>query len=228
MATVVITGASRGVGLALVKAYQARGDEVVAVVRQPGKAAGLAALPKNRLTVLGADVVDEAALAGAAKALGSRSVDILICNAGVMSDRGGILDPGHSAAEWQRVLATNVTGVFLTIRAFLPAMQRTKGGRIAIISSQMGSSALAGGNSLAYRVSKAGAANLGLNVSIDLRSKGIAVGIYHPGWVSTDMGGAGAPVTPAQSANGLVQRIDKLSLATTGVFEDHLGKPFVF
>lgn len=228
MATVVITGANRGVGLALVKAYLGRGDKVVAIVRKPGAATELASLPKDKLTIVGADVTDEAALAAAAKALGPHPVDVLICNAGVMSDRGGISDGRHTAAEWQRVLMSNVAGVALSIKAFLPAIERSKGAKIGIISSQMGSSALAGGNSLAYRVSKAGAANLGANLAVDFKPKGIAVGIYHPGWVSSDMGGASAPVTPAESANGLVQRIDKLSLKTSGVFEDYLGKPFAF
>lgn len=228
MATVVITGANRGVGLALVKAYIARGADVVAVVRNPADASGLAALASDKLTVLGADVTDEAELAAAARTLRTRAADILICNAGVMSDRGDLTSAGLTAAEWQRVLMTNVAGVALTIKAFLSAVEKAKGARVAIISSQMGSSALAAGNSLAYRVSKAAAANLGANLAVDFKPKGISVGIYHPGWVSTDMGGSSAPVTPADSAKGLVQRIDKLSLKTSGVFEDYLGKPFVF
>ena len=92
----------------------------------------------------------------------------------------------------------------------------------------MGSSTQASGNVHGYRASKAAAANLGLNLSVELKPAGIAVGIYHPGWVSSDMGGPTAPVSPEASAKGLLERIDKLSLATTGVFEDFQGKPFAF
>ena len=70
--------------------------------------------------MLAADVTDEASLAAAAKAAGAGAIDIVMCNAGIMSSRGGIADPGHDAAEWQRVLMTNVAGPFLTARAFLP------------------------------------------------------------------------------------------------------------
>ena len=230
MATVVITGANRGVGLALARCYAARGHHLIALCRDPGRASELGALAKRGkgVDVLAADVTDEAALAAAAKAVGDRPVDIVICNAGVMSSRGTITDAGHDAAEWARVLASNVTGAFLTAQAFLPQLAKAKTGKLAFMSSIMASSAHAAGKVLAYRASKAAVANLGLNLSIDLKPMGIAVGIYHPGWVSSDMGGPTAPVTPQASAEGLAARIDQLSLVTTGVFEDYLGKPFSF
>ena len=233
MATVLITGANRGVGLALVRHYLARGDTAVAVVRDK-PSAGLMALantnatPSIGLTILPADVTDEKALAAAAAQIADKPLDIVVCNAGVMSNRGGIEAAGNDAADWQRVLATNVTGAFLSARAFMPALRRATGGKLAFISSQMASSELAAGNALGYRASKAAVANLGLNLSVELKPAGIAVGIYHPGWVSSDMGGASAPVTPDDSAKGLIDRIDKLSLKSTGVFEDYLGKPFKY
>lgn len=230
MATVLITGANRGVGLAFARTYAARGDQVIALVRNAGAAPELAALAggKGAVQVLTADVTDEAALATAAKATTSTVIDVVICNAGIMSSRGGLAVAGHDAAEWARVLAANVTGPFLTARAFLPHLRKAKSGKLAFISSMMGSSTQASGTVLAYRASKAAVANLGLNLSIELKPSGIAVGIYHPGWVSSDMGGPSAPVTPQASAEGLATRIDKLSLATTGVFEDYLGKPYSF
>ena len=91
-------------------------------------------------------------------------------------------------------------------------------GKIAIISSQMGSDNTASGGSYIYRASKAAVLNLGRNLAVDLRSEGIPVGIYHPGWVQTDMGGAGADITPHDSAAGIVATIKKLNASNTGSF----------
>lgn len=230
MATVLITGANRGVGLNLATHFAERGDRVIATARAPQGAKALAALKERtgRVEVVPLDVTDEAATRQLATSLGSTAIDIVLCNAGIMSSRGSIEDAGHDADEWARVLATNVTGPFLAARYFLPHLKRAKAGKLAIISSIMGTSAEASGTVLAYRVSKAAVANLGLNLSAALKPMGVAVGIYHPGWVSTDMGGKSAPVTPQESAKGLVARIDHLSLASTGVFEDYRGTRFAF
>ncbi len=230
MAVVLVTGANRGIGLALVSRYLDRGDIVIATARNPAAAGELGKLGRStgRLSIVGCDVTDEQSLAAAAREIGDRPVDILVCNAGVMSSRGGLSEAGHDAAEWSRILMTNVAGVFLSARAFLPNLLRAKSARIAIISSMMGSSTQGSGSVYAYRASKAAASNIGVNLAVELAPKGIAVGIYHPGWVATDLGGASAPVTPAASADGLVTRIDKLTLATSGVFEDYQGNPYVF
>lgn len=230
MSSVLITGANRGVGLALAEVYLDRGWEVFATVRKPSAAVELTSLAKRnpRLVVLQADVTDETTLMAAARTIGARGIDIVICNAGVMSNRGGLEADGNDAADWNRVLATNVTGVFLTARVLIGHLKRAKGGKLALMSSMMASSQLAAGDALGYRASKAAVANLGANLAVELKPSGIAVGIYHPGWVSTDMGGASAPVAPADSAKGLADRIDKLSLASTGVFEDYQGKPYAF
>ena len=113
-----------------------------------------------------------------------------------------------------------MTGVFLTVQAFLPHLDLSAAPKIAIISSQMGSSARAKGGSYIYRASKAAATNLGRNLAMDLAPRGIAVGIYHPGWVRTDMGGAGADISLEESVAGLMDRFDALSVATTGAFPD--------
>lgn len=230
MATVVITGANRGIGLAMMRHFAARGDRVIALTRNPAGSDQLRqfAQASARIEMLPADVTDEASLLAAAKAAGSGALDIVICNAGIMSTRGGIAAAGSDAAEWQRVLMTNVAGPFLTARAFLPGLKRAAAGKLAILSSMMGSSTQASGNLYGYRASKAAAANLGLNLSVELKPMGIAVGIYHPGWVSSDMGGSSAPVTPEASARGIAARIDHLSLATTGVFEDFQGHAYAF
>jgi len=117
--------------------------------------------------------------------------------------------------------------VFLCVQALLPALARGRG-KVAILSSRMGSQALAPGGSLIYRASKAAALNLGRNLAAELAPQGIAVGIYHPGWVRTAMGGAAADLDPAAAAAGLMARFDALSLATTGCFEDHAGRAIQF
>ena len=230
MSHILLTGANRGVGLALAAAYAKRGDHVIATARSPAKAAALNDLASHNATVrvLQLDVADDASVRRLGDTLAAERLDVVICNAGIMGSRGGIDDPGYDAAEWARMMATNVTGAFLTARAALPSLIRAKRGKLALISTQMASSTLAGGNCYTYRASKAALANLGLNLSLDLKPRDIAVGIYHPGWVATDMGGSAAPVTPEASARGLIARVDALSLATTGVFEDYLGQPFVF
>ncbi len=177
MTSVLITGANRGVGLSLARNYLARGDAVIAVVRQPAAAKELSALARDnpKLTVLAADVTEEASLAAAAHALGATAaVDILICNAGIMSNRGGLEGAGNDAADWNKVLTTNVTGVFLTARSFIPFVKRAKAGKIAVMSSMMASSELAAGNALGYRASKAAVANLGANLAVELKAAGIA------------------------------------------------------
>ena len=221
MATVVITGAGRGIGLELARVYADRGDTVIGTVRAPDKAGELRKLGAS-VTVLPLDVTDEASHAALARALAGRPIVILIANAGVLDARGGLDDPANSTAMWTAMLATNVMGVFFTARALASNVATAKG-RIAIISSRMGSSERAGGNTYAYRASKAAASNLAANLAVELKPKGVAVGSYHPGWVKTAMGGSGADIEPATSARGLVARIDALTLATSGTFETYDG-----
>ena len=105
----------------------------------------------------------------------------------------------------------------------LPNLRLAKLAKIAVISSQMASHERAPGNSYVYRASKAAALNVGRNLAAELSNEGIAVGIYHPGWVSTDMGGDIAPTTVDQSADGLVLRFDELDMASTGCFRTYEG-----
>ena len=119
----------------------------------------------------------------------------------------------------------NVTGVFLTVQALLPNLSRSSTPKIAIISSQMASHTRAPGGSFIYRASKAAALNLGRNLAGELKPQGIAVGIYHPGWVRTDMGGEAADISVEEAARGLAERFDTLSLETSGCFETWDGRP---
>ncbi len=212
---VLITGASRGIGASLLALCRARGDRVLGTARRGGE--GLATL----------DVRDPLSVRGLAAVWGGGPLDLLVCNAGILIDRAQGLDEGYAPDLWAETFAVNVTGVFLTVQALLPNLRAARG-RVAIVSSAMGSDTRAPGGSYAYRASKAAALNLGRNLATDLAAEGIAVGIYHPGWVRTDMGGPGADITPEVSAQGLLARFDALTLASSGCFEDYAGRAIPF
>ena len=209
--TILITGANRGIGRALLDHYRTDGRAVIGTHRDVAEDG-----------FLSLDVTDPASHVAMAKALGSAPLDLLVCNAGVYLDKGQGLD-GYDAALWAQTFAVNVTGVFLTIQALLPNL-RAGGGKIAIIGSQMGSNTRAPGGSYIYRASKSAVLNLGRNLATDLAGEGIAVGVYHPGWVRTDMGGGAAEIDAAAAAAGLVARFDALSPATSGCFETWDGR----
>ncbi len=210
--SVVITGANRGIGRGLYDLYAARGP-VLGTHRAPATD-GFMQL----------DVTDPDSHAAFAKGFGDAPVDLLICNAGVFLDRDQSVRDTYSADQWAGSFAANVAGVFWTVQSLLPNLQKARG-KVAIISSQMGSHARASGRSYAYRASKAAAVSVGRNLALDLAEDGVAVGIYHPGWVQTDMGTDAAAITVAQSVQGLAQRFDALSLATSGCFEAYDGSP---
>ena len=201
----LVTGASRGIGAALLSEGQTRGHDVLGTTRSGD---GLILY-----------VTDAQAQASVAKQVGA--LDLVVCNAGVFLDRDKSLDT-LTAQDLNDSFAANVTGVFLTVQAQL--VNLSAGGRIAIIASQMGSSTQAVGNAFAYRATKAAAINLGMALSDALRDRGIAVGIYHPGWVRTDMGGDSAALSVEQSAQGLWDRFEALDMSRTGVFETYDGR----
>lgn len=211
---IVLTGANRGIGAELYRQLEARGDSVIATARDGSTGVAL-------------DVTDKPAIEALA-ASSEAPVDLLICNAGVYLDKGHSIGAGYDSRHWADTFAVNVTGVFETVQAFLPRLNAATAPKIAIIASQMGSSARAGGNAFIYRASKAAAINLARNLAVDLRPSGIAVGAYHPGWVRTDMGGAEADIDAATSAAGLIARFDALGPEHTGVFESYDGSALPF
>jgi NAD(P)-dependent dehydrogenase (short-subunit alcohol dehydrogenase family) len=207
--TIIVTGASRGIGAGLVAAYRAADRDVIGTSRSGDDAV---------------DVIDKASLQEFALRLGDRPVSLLVCNAGVYLDKQHQIGAGYAPEDWAATFAANVTGVYLTIEALLPNLRATRG-KIAIISSQMGSSTRAPGGSYIYRASKAAALNLGRNLATDLAPDGIAVGIYHPGWVRTDMGSDAADLSIDEAVEGLVARFDALDLKNTGAFLTWDGRP---
>ncbi|RID90533.1 SDR family NAD(P)-dependent oxidoreductase [Gemmobacter lutimaris] len=218
MSHLLITGAGRGIGRALATTALARGWEVTGTTR--GAPPESPAIRWERL-----EVTDPASQAALAARLGP--LDAVICNAGVLLDRGQRLEDGYAPELWAESFATNVTGVFLTVQALLPQLRAARG-RIVILSSQMGSTTRAPGGSYAYRASKAAVLNLGRNLATDLAPDGIAVSILHPGWVQTDMGGAAAEISPDAAARGILDRLDALTVQTTGRFETWDGRSHPF
>ncbi|MEL7098914.1 MAG: SDR family NAD(P)-dependent oxidoreductase [Pseudomonadota bacterium] len=208
--TTVITGASRGIGAALAAQLTARGEAVIGTGRSAAAQVSL-------------DVTRPADFSNLTDALGGAPVELLVCNAGVYLDKAETLETGYGADMWAQAYAANVTGVFLTVQSLLPNLRAARG-KVAIISSQMGSSTRAKGTSIIYRTSKAAVLNLGFNLAEALKSDGVAVGIYHPGWVRTDMGGDAADIGTEESASGLIARFDALSLESTGCFETWDGR----
>lgn len=217
--TILITGANRGIGKGLADEWRKAGADVIGTARsEPGMEP--------------LDVAEPESISALGKRLDGQPVSTLVCNAGILLDRHEQLDNGYPAELWAKHFQVNVTGVFLTVQALLPnlrlALAKGEAPKIAIISSKLGSQASAGGGRYIYRASKAAALNLGRNLAMDLREQGIAVGIYHPGWVATDMGGNQAEVSVAQSVDGLRRQIDDLTLADTGCFRAWNGQDLPF
>lgn len=208
--TTLITGANRGIGAALLAKYHAVGMDALGTSRGADD-------------LLDLDVTNAESFAALANTLDGKPIQNLICNAGVLVDKGWGLNAPYTASTFADTFAANVTGVFETIRTLLPNIRITSG-KIAIISSQMGSNTLAMGSNYAYCASKAAVLNLGRNLAVDLAPEGIAVGIYHPGWVRTNMGGNTADISVEVSACGLFDRISDLNIAKTGCFETWDGR----
>ena len=212
MSTYLVTGANRGIGLEICRQLVARGDGVIAVCRSPS----------DELGSLGAEVVDgidvsepadAAALAGR---LSGREIDVLINNAGILR-RDGL---GRIAASMDDLLAqfrTNSIGPILVTQALLSNLHR--GSKIGIVTSRMGSvTDNTSGGAYGYRMSKAAVNIAGVSLAHDLKDEGIAVALLHPGYVRTDMTGHEGFVDTDESARGLIERMDELTLETSGGF----------
>jgi len=225
MTTVLVTGANRGIGLELVRQYAADGAEVIACCRDPAAASelkGLAGASGGTVRIMKLDVASEGDIAALKAALAGQPIDILINNAGISG-------PSRQSADdidlegWLETFRVNTVAPVAVSQALHANLKAGAAKKLAAITSQLGSTANNGGQRYAYRSSKAALNNAMRGLSRDWARDGIAVGIYHPGWVRTDMGGASAPVTPEASVRGLRQRIAELSSATSGAYLDYAG-----
>lgn len=221
MPTLLITGANRGIGLELTRRYAADGWTIIAACRNPKEAAALAAL-KGDITVEALDVTDYDAVDRLAAKYSGTAIDLLLNNAGIYGNRDGALTVSDFDTYLQVLHVNSVAPMKLAL-AFLPHLKRATAAKIATISSRLGSIELGSGGSYAYRASKAAINAAMHNLALDLKSSGISCITLHPGWVKTDMGGAGADIDVGTSAAGLKKVIDGLTLKDTGKFYNYDG-----
>jgi NAD(P)-dependent dehydrogenase (short-subunit alcohol dehydrogenase family) len=210
MATVLITGANRGIGLALADRLVARGDQVIATCRR-------ASTELVRLGVRveeGVDVTSDQAVAALAHRLGLTKIDVLVLNAGVLheDDLGSV-----RFDEVREQLEVNAIAPLRVAQALRPTLQA--GSKIAVITSRMGSMGDNGsGGAYGYRMSKAAVNAVGVSLARDLARVGVAVAILHPGYVRTDMTEGKGNLDADESARLLIERIDALTLDSSGTF----------
>ncbi len=218
MSVCLITGVSRGIGLALATELLDDGYEVIGSIR-----GGPAPIRHENFRTVLFDVRDEDAVEGAARSI-SGPIDVLVNNAGVSGPPDGGTMPEIDIGQFAETLDVNVLGPLRVIRAFLPQLEQSTGAKVVSISSQLGSMVYPGSDHVAYRTSKAALNKMMQCVGAELQRRGIASLIAHPGWVRTDMGGSHAPLSPEESALGIIRLIDELTLANSGRFIDWDGQ----
>ncbi len=226
MPVVLVTGASRGLGLEFTRQYAMDGWRVWACARQPGADLGELADKWPAVTVVRLDVTDHAAIERLAMELADEPVDVLVNNAGVTGHRDfgagaeGEQGFGHSDFTiWERAWRTNVLAPMKMAEAFVAQVARSEQKKIITLTSMMGSNTLnTSGGMYAYRASKAAANAVMKSMSIDLAPRGIVAVALHPGWVRTAMGGEKAPLDAATAVAGMRQVIAGLGTAQLGQF----------
>jgi NAD(P)-dependent dehydrogenase (short-subunit alcohol dehydrogenase family) len=208
--TALVTGANRGIGLALCRRLKERGRDVIAVCRKSSPE--LEALGVR--VEAGVDVTSDDAVSGLARRLTGVALDEIICNAGILREDG--LDDG-AYSEIRAQMEVNAIAPVRVVAALRRNVRR--GGKIALITSRMGSIGDNGsGGYYGYRMSKAALNAAGVSLARDLKSSGIAVAILHPGFVRTQMTEGSGNIDPDEAAAQLVDRLEALSLETTGTF----------
>lgn len=223
--TVVITGANRGIGLALVARYLTAGWRVFATSRNPDRSEALSRLSRERtsLKIFTLDVTDGDAVERFRALVADEVVDVLINNAGILGGRRQGVG-GMDYAAWRQALEVNTIAPFRMATALLPNLARTRRPRVVTLSSQMGSLARKSSGDYAYRSSKAAVNKVMQTLAVELEREGVIVCPVHPGWVRTDMGGSGGTLSPEESANGLYGLIASLTMAHSGRFWTWDGK----
>jgi NAD(P)-dependent dehydrogenase (short-subunit alcohol dehydrogenase family) len=211
MSLALVTGANRGIGLALTEALLARGTSVLAACRSSSPS-----LARSGAEVVdGVEVTSEAGVRRLVSAVGQRSLDLLINNAGILI-WGDTLE-SIDFEGIQKQFDVNAVGPLRVTTALRARLRR--GAKVGLVTSRMGSIEDNGsGGAYGYRMSKAALNMAGKSLALDLRPLDVAVAILHPGMVKTDMVGAHGQVEPAEAARGLLARLDELTLETSGGF----------
>jgi NAD(P)-dependent dehydrogenase (short-subunit alcohol dehydrogenase family) len=215
---VLLIGASRGIGLEFVRQYRAEGHAVTATARDE---AGLERLRELGAACFALDVTDAASVSGIAWRIDGVAFDTVIVNAGVYGPRtSGLQTP--TEADFDTVMHTNVLGAMRVIPQLADAL--APGARLAVLSSRMGSMGLrTSSGGWLYRASKAALNSVLKDASLALADRATCVA-FHPGWVQTDMGGAGADLPPEQAVADMRRTLAGLSPADNGRFLNHDGQ----
>jgi NAD(P)-dependent dehydrogenase (short-subunit alcohol dehydrogenase family) len=232
METILITGANRGIGLALTETLLKQGDTVIALVRRISPdLEKLADSHLRTLKILTGDVNEDHRLASAAAKAGEQTplIDVIVNNAAVMPEQGdeSLLELDLELIE--DAFKTNVLGPIKVIRAFIALLERSRRPRILNISSGLGSIAERDGfGYYPYAISKAALNMLTRSIAYELAGRGITVVAISPGWVRTDMGGTEATLSPEESASALAAAIRKIDLVQNGKFLDRNGDEGIY
>ena len=217
--TWLVTGANRGIGLAFARELLARGQNVVGTARKPEEA--------NDLRAAGArverlDVADASSIDRLAAALRDEPIDVLIHNAG----RGGGANAAAeiTAKEIEAFFRVNARGPMLVTRALLANLEKGRRRTVIGITSGLASITHSNGGWYGYRASKAALNMFVRTLAGELADRRYLCAVLSPGWVRTEMGGAGAPLSPEKSVRGMLDVIDRLTPQESGGFFDYRGK----
>jgi NAD(P)-dependent dehydrogenase (short-subunit alcohol dehydrogenase family) len=216
LTTILITGTNRGIGLEMAKQALARGWTVYGSARDVVSDPDAHICEHPKFHDLKFDVTDHAAVRAVAASV-SEPIDILINNAGSIGpERQSTLDMDFDG--FAQTFVINTLAPLAVSQAFLPHLRRSTNPRILTVSSWMGSLSHAKSDRIAYRASKAAVNKVMQGLATDLAPMGVAVAMLHPGWVRTDMGGAGADIDVGTSAGGILKLAESLTLEGTGQF----------
>lgn len=215
MANIYVAGATRGIGLELVKQHAAKGDKVFAFARDKTSPAGLGEVAGDNLSINEMDMTSDSSVAAGAAETGTEPVDTLYIVGGIV----GKMEPMLEHGDWETfddAIEIMLKGPLRVLRAFLPRMH--EGTKVIVFSSQLASSTWPYGGFYPYVAAKNGLNRMMRSVAIDLKDRGIVVGIIHPGYVQTDMGGPQADITPEESAGAICKLAAEWPLEKSGDF----------
>ena len=225
MATVLITGTNRGIGLEFAKQFIARGDTLLATCRDIASATELDRLKVNneKLQIFELDVSSQESMESLPEKLEGQAIDIFINNAGIYGPRDSVFG-NVSADEWAKVFQINAKAPMILTQLLIENLHDGFEKKLIYISSKMGSiDDNKGGGSYVYRSSKAALNAVAKCIAVDLGNSGYSVAVLHPGWVQTDMGGPNALIDTGTSVSNMINVIDNLNTQNSGSFFNYDG-----
>ena len=225
MATVLITGTNRGIGLEFAKQFIARGDTLLATCRDIASATELDRLKVNneKLQIFELDVSSQESMESLPEKLEGQAIDIFINNAGVYGPRDSEFG-NVSTGEWAKVFQINAKAPMILTQLLIENLHDGFEKKLIYISSKMGSiDDNKGGGSYVYRSSKAALNAVAKSIAVDLGNSGYSVAVLHPGWVQTDMGGPNALIDTDTSVSNMINVIDNLNTQNSGSFFNYDG-----